>query len=99
NRTARIRALAEAGGVLVSAATADAVRDGLAPDAALRFLGRRRLRGLREREDIWAVVAEGQTPPVLTSDGADSNVEEPHYALWGRDEDIHRVEVLVEGHR
>jgi class 3 adenylate cyclase/tetratricopeptide (TPR) repeat protein len=56
NRTARIRALAEGGQVLLSRATAELVQDDLPPGVALLDLGNRQLRGFVRDEQVFALV-------------------------------------------
>ena len=99
NRAARLRALAPPGGVFISGPTAASVRGALPAETTIELLGRRRLRGFREREDIWAVSAAGEIPPVLLPDGADGNVGQPHHELLGRDAEVDQVEELVRQHR
>src|SRR5262249_49086364 len=57
NRAARLMAVAHAGQVLCSQATADLVRDSLAPSLALRDLGEHRLRDLSRPERVFQVQA------------------------------------------
>jgi predicted ATPase/class 3 adenylate cyclase len=99
NRAARIRGLAPAGAIFLSGTTADAVRARMAPGASLVMLGPRRLRGLRDREVIWAVVTDGDDAPRLVPDDADTNLERPHHELIGRAEDVDRVERLLQSGR
>ncbi len=99
NRTARIRGLAPGGAVFVSGTLAAAIRGADLGVAQLELLGSRRLRGFRERDEIWAVVEEGVALPPLEPDRNDSNVVVPDHDLLGRDEDVRRVDKLVELHR
>lgn len=57
NRAARIRALAGAGEILCSRATAELVADAVPASAALVELGSMRLRGLRRDEVVFRVVS------------------------------------------
>ena len=59
SRTARIRALACGGQVLLSQATAQLAMDGLPAGAELSPLGRRALKGLAREEDIFQLLASG----------------------------------------
>ena len=99
NRAARIRGLAPGGAVFVSGAIAAVVGSTGAPDAELVMLGRRRLRGLVDRDEIWAVVADGEDPPVLEPDRGETNVETPDRDLFGREAEVEQIEELLRRHR
>ena len=73
SRTARIRALACGGQVLLSQATAQLAMDRLPAGAELCPLGRRALKGLAREEDIFQLLASGLVDaplPVLEAAGA-----------------------------
>jgi class 3 adenylate cyclase/tetratricopeptide (TPR) repeat protein len=73
SRTARIRALARGGQVLLSQATAQLAMDRLPAGAELSHLGRRALKGLAREEDIFQLRAPGLVDaplPVLEAAGA-----------------------------
>ena len=65
NRAARVRELAQAGEVLLSASTADVVR--MAPPAGVELiaLGPHVLRGLDGADEVAAIVAEGVASPPI----------------------------------
>ena len=98
NRTARLRALAPPGVVLVSDATAGLVRHELPARLGLSYVGQRCLRGFREPERIWAATPEGLVAPPLP-DSADTNVSIPHRQLTGRDPDVDRIQRLLSDRR
>jgi predicted ATPase/class 3 adenylate cyclase len=99
NRAARLRGLASGGAVLISTSVASAVRDSPGTGARLELLGRRKLRGFRDREDIWAVVPAGVDPPALEPDRGDMNLESPAHELLGRDEGVDELEELLKRRR
>ena len=73
SRTARIRALARGGQVLLSQATAQLAMDRLPAGAELSHLGRRALKGLAREEDIFQLRAPGLADaplPALEAAGA-----------------------------
>jgi predicted ATPase/class 3 adenylate cyclase/DNA-binding winged helix-turn-helix (wHTH) protein len=57
NRAARLRALAQGGGTVLSQATTEIVRDRLPPGADVVDLGRRQLRGLSRPENVFELRA------------------------------------------
>jgi WD40 repeat protein/class 3 adenylate cyclase/tRNA A-37 threonylcarbamoyl transferase component Bud32 len=63
NVAARVRGLADGGQVFLSRATADLVRNHLPPGVSLVDLGPHQLRGLREREQVFALRADGISAP------------------------------------
>jgi len=68
NRAARIRALAAGGQVLVSAATAELLRDGLPDETLLADAGRHQLPGLTRDEHIFELAPVG-SPLTRTPEG------------------------------
>jgi predicted ATPase/class 3 adenylate cyclase len=99
NRAARIRSLAPAGEVLVSGALAGLVGDSLGSVGELVFLGRRRLRGLSEPEELWAVVAHGAEPPRIPHDAGGTNLHRPDHELVGRADAVEQLQHLLGRHR
>jgi class 3 adenylate cyclase/tRNA A-37 threonylcarbamoyl transferase component Bud32/WD40 repeat protein len=81
NRAARIRDLARAGEILLSASTADVVRLALPADVQLASLGPHALRGLDGTDDIAAIVTEGVSSPPDPS-----RSPYPGLASFGRDD-------------
>jgi WD40 repeat protein/class 3 adenylate cyclase len=94
NRAARIRELARAGEVLLSASTADVVRMALPAGVDLVALGPHELRGLDAVDEIAAVVAEGVTTPPDPArspyPGLASFAPEESDLFFGREETIER---------
>jgi predicted ATPase/class 3 adenylate cyclase len=99
NRTARLRGLAPAGAILMSGVAARSVGDALAPAARPEFVGWRHLRGLRDPEEVWALVAEGSQPPQVPPDVGDTNIDRPERVLFGRSTETEAVEQLLRRHR
>jgi class 3 adenylate cyclase len=56
NHCARLRAVAHGEQVLVSAVTADLIREGLSPTISLRDLGPHLLKDLDQAEHVWQIV-------------------------------------------
>ena len=81
NRAARVRDLARAGEILLSASTADVVRLALPAGVDLIALGPHVLRGLDGTDEIAAVVTDGVSAP---PDPARSPY--PGLASFGRDD-------------
>ncbi|HEY6898361.1 MAG TPA: tetratricopeptide repeat protein [Rhodocyclaceae bacterium] len=59
HRCARLSSAAHGGQVVLSAATAGLVRDGLPPGVELRYLGEHRLKDLQQPEQVFQLVAPG----------------------------------------
>jgi hypothetical protein len=59
NHCARLRGAAHGGQTLVSAVTADLVREGLTPELTLRDLGVHQLKDLEQPEHIWQLIHPG----------------------------------------
>jgi class 3 adenylate cyclase len=85
NHCARLRAVAHGGQVLVSAVTADLVREGLAPELTLRDMGEHELKDVERSEHIWQAV-HPQLPtefPPLNVASAGSSLEGDHeYSVY-----------------
>jgi WD40 repeat protein/class 3 adenylate cyclase len=100
NRAARVRDLARAGEVLLSASTADLVRPAFPPGVDLLALGPHVLRGLDGVDEIAAVVSDGvTTPPDPTRSpypGLASFAPEDADLFFGREEVVERcLELFV----
>lgn len=89
NRAARLRALAEGQQVLVSAATAHAVRDRLPEPAVLVDLGEHELRGLSRPEHVYGVMHPDLGPVMPIGDPVPppGNIPAPIDRFVGRDEE------------
>ena len=103
NRAARVRDLARAGEVLLSASTAEVVRVAPPPGVDVLALGPHVLRGLDGVDEIAAVVAEGvSTPPDPARSpypGLASFAPEESDLFFGREETIGRCLELFEKER
>jgi predicted ATPase/class 3 adenylate cyclase len=87
NRAARLMAVAHPGQVLCSQATADLVRDSLAPSLALRDLGEHRLRDLSRPERVFQIQAPGlqaEFGPLASLDAFPSNLPVALTSFVGR---------------
>ena len=98
NRAARLLAIAHGGQVLVSAATAAAVRDSLSRDVTLLDRGRHRLKDLAQAEHVFQVVHSGLPtafPPLRSLSGHPNNL--PHHlsTFVGRSNELRDVKALL----
>ena len=102
NRSARLMAAAHGGQILVSRDTAQALRDRLPPDVALRDLGERRLPGLLQNEHVYQVVAAGlqsDFPPLRTLDLRVDNLPARLTSFVGRKREIASLRDRLRGTR
>ena len=101
NRAARVRELARAGEILLSASTADVARLALPAGVELIALGPHVLRGLEGTDEIAAVVAEGvSSPPDPTRSpypGLASFGRDDADLFFGREEVVERCLELFDG--
>ena len=91
NRLARLLATGHGGQVLLTDAAAQLARPRLPDGAALRDLGRHRLRDLLEPERVWQLDLAGlptQFPPLRSLEGHPTNLPAQPNALLGRDDDL-----------
>ncbi|MEZ5298584.1 MAG: AAA family ATPase [Ilumatobacteraceae bacterium] len=99
-RTARLRALAAGGQVLVGRATADAVAgSGFGDDAGLRQLGEVRLKDLRRPELVYQLVhpdLANEFPPLRGVEAYPNNLPIQLSSFVGREADLAQVHALVE---
>jgi predicted ATPase/class 3 adenylate cyclase len=94
NRAARLMAVAHPGQVLCSQATADLVRDSLAPSVALRDLGEHRLRDLSRPERVFQIQAPGlqaEFGPLASLDAFPSNLPVALTSFVGRSRELSEV--------
>ena len=99
NRAARIMAAAHGGQVLVSEATRVLVDRTVSDGVEVRDLGEHRLRGLSERERLFAIVAEGlpaDFPPPRTLDTTPNNLPAQAGELVGRDAELRTIQGHLE---
>jgi len=102
HRAARVAAAAHGGQVLCSAATAQAVGDGLPDGAWLLDLGLHRLRGFDDRDRLYQLVAPGlerQFPRPRTIDSAPHNLPSPVASFIGRWDERVQLCALAAAHR
>jgi predicted ATPase/class 3 adenylate cyclase/tetratricopeptide (TPR) repeat protein len=104
HRAARVAAVGHGGQVLVSAAAAALVRDGLPPGAALADLGTHRLKDLGRPEQIFQLHAAGlqaEFPPLrsLGNPALPNNLPAQLSAFIGRGREVAEVRALVESAR
>jgi len=101
-RTARLRALAHGGQVLVSAATRDIAIDRLGDGVSLVDLGTHRLKDLARPEHVYQLVhpaLPAQFPPVRSLDAHPNNLPLQLSTFIGRLDDVATVAELVGRHR
>jgi predicted ATPase/class 3 adenylate cyclase/DNA-binding CsgD family transcriptional regulator len=97
-RTARLRAIAHGGQVVVSSATRDLAVDELAGDIALVDLGVHRLKDLERPERVWQLVhadIETDFPPLRSLDAVPNNLPVALSSFVGRFDAIDTVARLV----
>jgi predicted ATPase/class 3 adenylate cyclase/Tfp pilus assembly protein PilF len=98
NRGARIRSLANGGQILLSARTAELVRDVLPPGATLRALGAHSLRGLTAPEALYQVChpdLPAEFPPLVAPPAPHHNLPAASGALIGREREQAAVLALL----
>ena len=102
NRTARIMAAAHGGQILVSAEVASQIADALPTGAALRDMGKHRMKGLAHLEHLYQVVVPGlpaDFPRLNTLDVTPTNLPVQLTSFIGRAEALLAVESLLNDHR
>jgi predicted ATPase len=98
NRVARLLMAGHGGQVLLSLAAAELVREHLPPDAALRDLGRHRLKDLSLPEQIYQLIAPdlpADFPALKTLDARRTNLLAQPTALLGRAQELASVCTLL----
>jgi predicted ATPase/class 3 adenylate cyclase len=99
HRAARIAAAGHGGQVLLSSATAELVRAGLAPSLGLRDLGEHRLKDLARPERIFQLTIDGLTtgfPPIRSLE-TPTNLPVQRTSFVGRAREVARVKELLRG--
>jgi predicted ATPase/class 3 adenylate cyclase len=102
NRAARLMAVAHPGQVVCSQATADLVRDSLAPSVALSDLGEHRLRDLSRPERVFQIEARGlqaEFGPLASLDAFPSNLPVALTSFVGRSRELGEVSEALEAAR
>lgn len=101
-RTARLRAIAHGGQVLVSQAARDLAVDQHGSDLQLLDLGMHRLKDLARPEHVWQLTALGldrEFPPLKSLDSVPNNLPMELSSFIGRDAEIATVATLVAQNR
>ncbi|MCJ7673382.1 MAG: adenylate/guanylate cyclase domain-containing protein, partial [Acidimicrobiia bacterium] len=99
NRAARVSAAAHGGQIVASAATADLVRDYLAPEVGLLDLGEHRLRDLGRSERIVQIThpdLPSEFPPLRSLDAYPGNLPVQRSAFIGRTDDLAEVRAALD---
>jgi predicted ATPase/class 3 adenylate cyclase len=99
NRAARVSAAAHGGQIVASAATADLVRDDLAPEVGLLDLGEHRLRDLGRSERIVQVThpdLPSEFAPLRSLDAYPGNLPVQRSAFIGRTGDLAEVRAALD---
>ena len=98
NRVARLIAAGHGGQMLLSAATAELLREHLPPSVELRDMGERRLKDLTRPEHIYQVLAAGlpaDFPPLRALDAFRTNLPAQLTSFVGREKEIVAVKQLI----
>lgn len=101
-RTARLRAIAHGGQVLISTVTHDLAVDQLGSDVELVALGTHRLKDLARPEDVWQLAGPAlptEFPPLRSLDSVPNNLPLQLSTFIGRLDEIATVATLVRGNR
>jgi predicted ATPase/class 3 adenylate cyclase len=91
NRAARLRAIASAGQTLLSAATAELVRDALPAGMTLRGLGTHRLKDLSEPEQVFQLLhprLPADFPPLRSLSTVLNNLPAQTTSMVGREQEL-----------
>lgn len=94
NRVARVMAAAHGGQILISQSVAELVGRALPPDLSLRDMGRHHMKGLREPEHLYQVVAADlpqEFPALATLDHRPGNLPSQTTPFVGRRAEISTV--------
>ena len=101
-RTARLRAIAHGGQVLVSQAVRDLMVDHLGDRIELIDLGTHRLKDLARPERVWQVAGDGlarEFPPLRSLDAVPNNLPTELSTFVGRQTEIASLCALMKGNR
>ncbi|HYW88245.1 MAG TPA: helix-turn-helix domain-containing protein [Chloroflexota bacterium] len=94
NHCARLRAVAHGGQVVVSAVTADLVREALPTQASLRDLGLHQLKDLDQPERVWQLVhpeLPADFPPLTSQSPRRHNLADQLSSFVGREREVVEV--------
>jgi class 3 adenylate cyclase len=98
NRVARLLATAHGGQVLLSHATADLVRESLAPEIGLRDLGAHRLKDLQQPERVYQLLhpaLPADFPPLHSLEAFTHNLPRQLTSFIGREREMAEVKQLL----
>ena len=98
NHCARLRAVAHGGQVLVSAVTAELVREALEQEVHLRDLGMHQLKDLAHSERIWQVVhpdLPAEFPPLKSMETRPHNLPAQLTSFIGREVELAEIQRLL----
>jgi predicted ATPase/class 3 adenylate cyclase len=98
NRCARLMSIAHGGQVVTSKATWQSIMSSARVDVSGRALGRHRLKGLAEPEDVVQIVTDGlgvDFPPLQSAISAATNLVAPRTTFIGRDRETKRLHDLL----
>src|SRR5450755_1831770 len=99
NRVARLMAVGHGGQVLISAATAELIKEGLPRGATLTDLGSHRLKDLSLPERLWQLSSEGlpaDFPPPASLEARPNNLPIQYSSFRGREGDLAEIETMLE---
>jgi predicted ATPase len=102
NHCARLRAVAHGGQVVVSAVTADLVREALPTEVRLRDLGVHQLKDLDQPEKVWQLVHPklcADFPPLTSPSARRHNLPNQLSSFVGRDQAIVELRGLLDSTR
>lgn len=102
NRVARLMSAAHGGQIVLSAATAELVRDGVSGEVALIDLGAHRLKDLAEPQRIYQVTCAGlpaMFPPPASLDAHPNNLPSQLSTFIGRQREIEQLNELLSRNR
>src|SRR4029077_14598540 len=98
NRVARLMAVGHGGQVLISAATAELVKEGLPRAITLTDLGSHRLKDLSLPERVWQISSEGlpaEFPPPASLEARPNNLPIQYTSFRGREGDLAEIETML----
>jgi len=98
NRAARLMALGHGGQVLLSASTADLLKDDLSKQMALLDLGNHQLKDLTRPEHVFQLThpdLDAEFPPLASLDQLPHNLPRQLTSFIGREQELKRVQELL----
>ena len=98
NRSARLMTSAHGGQVLLSASSAELVRDSLPAEVRLRDLGEHRLKDLSRPERVFQILAptlQSEFPPLRATDASPNNLPAQLTRFIGREREMEQVQQML----